>query len=153
MADKRWNIVTIGTIFGLLVLSVGIIAYFLAGELPNPPVYSVFMGGIAIVILLVGVMYAYMVLKGKIPQEPDYRNLFIIGICWFPLGIVINMPVFWGMGFVFMAVGLINKDKWKQAKTFSQMSPMRKLFKLAMLLILGALVLITFAMWYLQTVK
>jgi LPXTG-motif cell wall-anchored protein len=57
--------------------------------------------------------------KEKSSAETDYRVFFILGICWFPLGIVFMSTdnpmgfVFFIVGVVYLVIGLANRDKWK----------------------------------------
>lgn len=52
--------------------------------------------------------------------KPDYYSMFIMGAIWLPIGVVfiiIKNPVwsfFFILGFIYFAVGLANKDKWKE---------------------------------------
>jgi predicted membrane channel-forming protein YqfA (hemolysin III family) len=54
------------------------------------------------------------------PREVDYRVFFILGICFFPLGVTFMIQsnpmgfVFFIMGFVYLVIGLANRDKWKR---------------------------------------
>lgn len=78
--------------------------------------------------------------RGEMP-ETDYRVFFILGITWLPLGIATENPAFWGMGAVFLIVSLANRDKWQEAKKWSDLSPTQRGVKL--LVVLGlALVLV-----------
>jgi len=84
---------------------------------------------IAAILVLVGLIALVMIWKrrkeGK-PSEPNYRAFFIMGIVWFPVGLtsmiiyflldisfVVGMPLF-AMGIVYMAIGWVNRDKWKK---------------------------------------
>ena len=47
--------------------------------------------------------------------EPDYRAFYIMGIIWLPFGIIFKtMNFFFIMSLVFIALGLVNKDKWRK---------------------------------------
>ena len=52
-------------------------------------------------------------------KEPDYRAFFIIGISFLPLGIVFTSTIspafigFLAIGICYIAIGLANRDKWK----------------------------------------
>jgi hypothetical protein len=78
---------------------------------------------IVVVLILLGVIVVYLVWRGKskeIIKIPNYRGLFIFGICILPMGVVFSTAVnpgfigFIGLGLVYMIVGLANKDKWKK---------------------------------------
>ncbi len=72
--------------------------------------WAIFAALIAVVVIAV-----FMVKKGKFKtDEMDYRAYFFIGLTWIPLGLTLKMPAFWGLGLLFMAVGLINYKKWGQ---------------------------------------
>ncbi|MBU1198315.1 MAG: hypothetical protein KKF46_04580 [Nanoarchaeota archaeon] len=78
---------------------------------------------VAVIIILVGVILAALLSKikkqGK-PQETNYYAFFVLGISFLPLGIVLSIaanPGFMGitgLGFVYLIIGLANKDKWKK---------------------------------------
>ena len=88
------------------------------------------MNGIPIVLLtiiigliLLGVLVVILVRKLKsegITKEPDYRAFVITGICFLSMGIIFSSavsPGFMGitaMGLIYMAIGLVNRDKWKK---------------------------------------
>jgi hypothetical protein len=78
--------------------------------------------GILIIILLVLIATFFIVQKKKkerIFKEIDYRAFFILGISFLPMGIIFTVTIspafigFIGMGVIYMAIGLANKDKWK----------------------------------------
>jgi Na+/melibiose symporter-like transporter len=74
--------------------------------------------------LLIVIMLMFLLFKiRKYPQkaEPDYRVFFIIGIIYLPLGLALNFFTsnngyfgLIGIGAIFLAVGLANRDKWKK---------------------------------------
>ena len=59
------------------------------------------------------------------PAKPDYRAFFGKGIIWGPAGIVVTVVSFilqipfyvglllLGIGAIYLAIGLANRDKWK----------------------------------------
>ena len=74
------------------------------------------------ILVIIGVI-ALVVWKKRKEQpsaEPDYRVFFIIGVCWFPLGVVFMSTdnpagyVFFVLGLVYLVIGLANRDKWKK---------------------------------------
>ena len=74
-------------------------------------------------LILIGVLVAIFLWKRKsegISKEPDYRAFFIMGICFLPMGILLSTSItpgfigFAGLGIVYMAIGLANRDKWKK---------------------------------------
>ena len=87
--------------------------------------------GIIVGLILVGILVA-MTLKRKREVnsgETNYRALFILGITFFPLGIIYEIVFFVSgtkvflilglsfiaMGLSYLAIGLANRDKWKKS--------------------------------------
>lgn len=77
-----------------------------------------FLGALGFVVLGI-LLYA----RGKRKERvTDYRMFFVLGICFFPLGIVWTTIeklrpmgfVYFSMGVVFFLIGLANQDKWKK---------------------------------------
>lgn len=68
---------------------------------------------IAILVLIIILAVVAIFMRKKYNRAMDYYNLFIIGIIWLPIGIALNNTVLWILGFIFTAVGLANRDKWK----------------------------------------
>ena len=83
------------------------------------PIYFTALIAIAIITLIISLMVAKKNIKEK--RETDYRALFIIGICFLPMGVIAittENPGFYGMsalGLIYMAVGLAKRDKWKDS--------------------------------------
>ena len=98
-----------------------------------------------IVIGLVIVLYSQFK-KEKI--KPNYRLFFILGMTWVPLGVVFYKTTrnigFLIMGVIFLIIGLINKDKWRETVIVNPQK--RKL--LIGLILTGLLVLATFLWKY-----
>lgn len=82
--------------------------------------------GILIILIITAVSIVGIVLyvrskkKDEMKQEPDYRVFYYLGFVWLPIGVVFMITVNVAMGIVFMglgasyiAIGLANKDKWK----------------------------------------
>ena len=77
-------------------------------------------------LIVIGLILTLVVIKKKKEGkmgEPNYRVFFIIGIAWIPIGsvfiITINLVMgiaFMGLGIVYMAIGLANRDKWEKKK-------------------------------------
>ena len=83
--------------------------------------------------------------KGQ-KTEPDYRVFFILGITWLPLGIATDNPGLWGIGAVFMVMGLANRSKWKEEPRWSELDPKKRWVKF--LVILGLTVLLALGIWF-----
>jgi len=98
-----------------------------------------------IVIGLAIVLYSQFK-KEKI--KPNYRLFFILGMTWVPLGVVFYKTTrnisFLIMGVIFLIIGLINKDKWRETVIVNPQK--RKL--LIGLILTGLLVLATFLWKY-----
>ena len=73
--------------------------------------------------VVIGLLLTILVLKkkkeGKI-GEPNYQVFFSIGFVWIPCGVVLMITINPALGVVFMilgllyiAIGLANRDKWK----------------------------------------
>ena len=104
------------------------------------------------VLLVLGVVLAVLAYKSKGKKhEPDYYTFFVMGIICLPLGIALDNYGIFGLGAVFMIVGLAHKDKWKRNHTkWKDMSPEEKNVKLAIMAILGVLVLLTLLLYLLR---
>ena len=103
--------------------------------------------GIAILAILFAVFAINRNRGQKI--EPDYRVFFILGITWLPLGIATDNPAFLGLGAVFMAIGLANRGKWKEAPKWSELSPERRRTKLLIIGGITVLLLVTLVFYIL----
>ena len=95
---------------------------------------------VVIVLLLVAVIAVVMKVRRGQSHEIDYRTWFFIGLVWFPLGLFVVLtednPGFWGLtiiGLVFLVLGWLHRAEWRAARTFSELSPEEKRFKLIML--------------------
>jgi uncharacterized membrane protein YhaH (DUF805 family) len=98
---------------------------------------------IAIAVLAVLFAVIAIVVRRGEKREPDYRTFFILGIAFLPVGIATDNPGLWGMGAVFLAVGLVNRDKWKDQPKWPELSPAARRFKLIILIGLAVLLLAT----------
>ena len=79
---------------------------------------------VALVIVVLGIVVVLVMWKirkeGK-TQEPDYRAFFVMGISFLTIGAAFmstnpGLMGFTGLGIVYMAIGLANKDKWPKEK-------------------------------------
>ena len=76
---------------------------------------------VLVVLVALGVL-AIVISKKKTNKSTNYFSLFVMGIVWFPLGLVmwiINRDltignVFTVLGFVYLAMGLAHKSEWKK---------------------------------------
>ena len=104
--------------------------------------FSLLVLGIVTALLII---YAYKMKKNKWKQQTDYKSFFILGICMIPLGIALDMPVFFIIGLVYMAIGLTNKDKWdKKIKMSKQQKKMQTIAVIVGLAVLMVFVVMLF---------
>lgn len=78
----------------------------------------IFIALLIIVLTLIFLMFKKKK-EGKL-KEPNYKVFFIIGLVWVPAGSIFLITdnftigiVFIGMGFAYLAIGLANREKWK----------------------------------------
>jgi len=103
---------------------------------------------IAVLIVLLAIL-AFFMTKGK-KTKPDYYAMFMMGIVWMPFGVIMNNIFFWVMGAAFMAIGLLNRDKWKEnRKDFKKMDKKDKMFFYVIMAVLGVLVLVGIVFFFL----
>jgi len=75
------------------------------------------------ILALVAIILLLSFLKKKkegTAKEPNYQVFFLLGVIWLPVGVVFMIAVnpglgiaFIGMAVAYMAIGIANKDKWK----------------------------------------
>ena len=99
---------------------------------------------IAVLVILFAVIFIYRNRGQKV--EPDYRAFFILGISFLPIGIATDNPGLWGMGTVFMVLGLVNRSKWREGPKWPELSPERRRTKL--LIVGGVTVLLLVALLF-----
>lgn len=94
-------------------------------------------------IAVLGIVFAIVAYKreGELRRDPDYRAFFILGISFLPIGIATENPGLWGMGTIFMILGAVNRNKWKDAPKLSEMEPERRRIKLVIIGLLTVLLL------------
>ncbi|OQY30914.1 MAG: hypothetical protein B6243_09395 [Anaerolineaceae bacterium 4572_5.2] len=107
-------------------------------NMDSPSLYIII--GIAVLIVL-GLIFVIYRSKAE-NVKPDYRTMFILGAIWFPLGIALENPGSWGLGIVFMIAGLVNKDKWKEEKKWSDLTSEEQKIKLILIIGIAILLLI-----------
>ena len=107
---------------------------------------------IGMVFVAIGIVLVFVTAKKRQQGiEPDYRGLFIMGVIWAPIGLVLwitlDNPGMIGlsvMGVAFLALGLVNRDKWQERETWSEMQPDEKRLRL-ILIAVGVLGLVLLA--------
>ena len=72
---------------------------------------------VAVAIVVLGILAIFFIKAREGKHKVDYYSLFIIGVIWVAVGILLNNSVLWILGFVFFVIGLANKDKWKKNRT------------------------------------
>ena len=98
---------------------------------------------LSVIVLLAIVGVAVLALSKKKPHKPDYYTFFVMGIIWVGAGIPLDMYPLSIMGFIFMIIGLANKDKWKTNHlTWDKMNEEEKRNKL---ILIGLLLLLVVA--------
>lgn len=101
-------------------------------------------------VAILGIIFAAVAFfRGKdLPKrDPDYRVFFILGVSFLPIGIATDNPGLWGMGAVFLILGLANRDKWKDQSKWSELEPERSRLKFIIIGLL-ALALLTLLVFY-----
>ena len=88
--------------------------------------WALFRIGLLALLVLIGIILLLIVWKKKkegIVKEPNYQVFFVLGIMWFPVGVIFLFAVNSVIGFAFMAMGIAylaisigNRDKWKKRK-------------------------------------
>lgn len=61
--------------------------------------------------LIIIILIFYLLKKNKTKQI-NYRMLFIIGIIWFAIGLVLKNQPLIITGVAFIIIGFLNKNKW-----------------------------------------
>lgn len=78
---------------------------------------SLILAGGSLVVLL-AVVVVLIRARRRSGAAPNYRRLFIIGICFIPIGVattnLFNNPAFLIVSLIYMGIGLANRDKWQK---------------------------------------
>ena len=150
--DKPRNLMLISVVAGLVLLVLSLVAFLLLSRnqlSASQPIFYLVLG-IAALIVIIGVVFVVLAAKGKIERkEPDYKTFFIMGIIWVPLGLVLDNPALWIIGLVFMALGLKNKNKWKDQPKWNELPAAQKNLKLALIIALLLMVVLGVVAFYL----
>ena len=96
---------------------------------------------IGMVFVAIGIVLVFVTAKKRHQGiEPDYRTLYIMGIIWAPIGLVLwitlDNPGMIGlsvMGMVFLALGIANRDKWQERGAWDEMHPQERRLRLILL--------------------
>jgi heme/copper-type cytochrome/quinol oxidase subunit 2 len=103
---------------------------------------------IAIAVVIVGLAVIFAVVQRKKKEPPNYRSLFFIGLCWIPLGVATKNPAFYIMGMIFIIVSLLNKNKWRREKSWSEHTPAEKSLKIALVSIILIMLIVLVIIYY-----
>ena len=91
-----------------------------------------------IIMILIGLsvfIFLVVFVTGKGKLKPDYRTLFILGVVWLPFGIGTNNTPFSVIGFLFLALSLINFKKWNEYSWKHLDTPQRQMMIILMTLL------------------
>jgi uncharacterized membrane protein YidH (DUF202 family) len=136
-------------LLGLLTLFVGVLVFSpFASTMMIPDYGDAPWIAIAILVLLLLFGIVAVLVARKNPAEPDYRAFFYLGLIFTFIGIGSENVSLWPMGLCFLAIGMLNKDKWKKQKTWKEMNSGARLL---LVLALGILVLIGVATFFVQS--
>ena len=82
--------------------------------------------GIISILVIIGIIIALIFYKKKKEikkEEINYQAFFHLGFVWIPVGVVFMITVnpalgmaFLALGVSYIAIGLANRDKWKNPK-------------------------------------
>ncbi|MDP2628453.1 MAG: hypothetical protein Q8P15_00980 [Nanoarchaeota archaeon] len=96
---------------------------------------------VAIIVIIMGILTIVLNLKSK-DKKVDYHALFIMGVIWFLVGVIMGNNFFAGIGLTFMVIGLVENSKWEEnKKNWNRIDKHQKKLVLAMIIVLGLLVL------------
>lgn len=130
--QKKLSPYLLGIGISLLAAAVAILLFFR----PTKTIW------IPIAIIVLGLLFVFLALVKK--HKTDYKTMFYLGIVFLILYFFnrSDSSVFFILGIVFIAVGIANKDKWGRHKTWKQLSEKERKFKMRLIGILLALVVI-----------
>jgi hypothetical protein len=84
-----------------------------------------------------GIALMFVTVKRRRGIEPDYRSLYMMGLIWAPIGLVLwltlDNPGMIGlsvMGMIFLVIGLANREKWQAGQSWADMQPEGKRLRL-----------------------
>ncbi len=99
--------------------------------------------------VLIGFGIAAILRNSKFKQDPDYYNLFVIGIIWLAFGIPLSIKPLWALGIALAITGLMNKKKWKREKvSFKDLGKEEKKVHFTAIMV-GLFLLLAAAIFYL----
>jgi hypothetical protein len=104
--------------------------------------------GIISIIAGLAVVFVYKMSKKGWKHQTDYKAFFIMGVTWFPLGIVLDMPFFYVLGLVYMIIGLANRDKWGKKQRITKKQMRMKMIAVFLGVVILAISLIVLLLWF-----
>jgi hypothetical protein len=101
-------------------------------------------------LLGLGLLVVVFVVKSKRGEAltTDYRALAVMGMIWVPVGVAIGNPGLWTVGVIFLVTGLVNRDKWKEQKAWSDLSMVERRTRLVLLVGLALLLVVGLAVFF-----
>jgi flagellar basal body-associated protein FliL len=115
-------------------------------ELMNTPITLM----IVVALIIIGLAIFIAITQKSRKETPNYRSWFFIGLCWIPVGIVTKNPAFLAIGVIFTVIGLVNKNKWKEEKKWSELTPAEKRLKIILLSVVAILLIAGVVVFFLQ---
>jgi len=103
---------------------------------------------VAIILSIIAILFYIVIKKGE-RRPTDYYTLFVTGLIWFPLGIIMmlisseSLGCFFAiLGFFYLLVGIANKKKWKTNHlTWKMLKPKERKIRLWIMFILLIVIL------------
>jgi drug/metabolite transporter (DMT)-like permease len=93
----------------------------------GPQLNIVIWAALALFVLIAAIAIIIKKKSGRARLPEDYYTLFIIGVAWLPIGILMwvigdasIVNVFTLIGFIFLVIGLSHKSEWKKRKRLSE---------------------------------
>ena len=105
---------------------------------------------ILVLLIIFAIIAVIFAKKGK-KRPTDYYTFFIIGVTWFPFGILMSLMdsdgTFWNiftiLGLTYMIMGLVHKKEWKKNHVpFNKLPDSRRKLSIIISLVLGLLILL-----------
>jgi uncharacterized membrane protein YidH (DUF202 family) len=118
-------------------------------ELMNTPITLM----IVVALIIIGLAIFIAITQKSRKETPNYRSWFFIGLCWIPVGIATKNPAFLAIGAIFTVIGLVNKNKWKEEKKWSDLTPAEKRLKIILLSVVAILLIAGVVVFFLQRNK
>lgn len=108
---------------------------------------------IVVALIIIGLAIFIAITQKSRKETPNYRSWFFIGLCWIPVGIATKNPAFLAIGAIFTVIGLVNKNKWKEEKKWSDLTPAEKRLKIILLSVVAILLIAGVVVFFLQRNK